>query len=149
MQVMELDASLSRALLDLVSVVKRIIRQEFNVEAGAKTPTFAQLSLLHKIKNGVCHVGKLSEALGISQPATSIMVNTMVKEGLLKRAPHPTDRRQIELHLTAKATAELETGYQRAFSKIDKKLSALSAPRKRELSKQILELSQLLSGAEP
>jgi DNA-binding MarR family transcriptional regulator len=145
---MEQDTSLSGALLDLVSVVKRAVRQEFNVETGSKTPTFTQFSMLHKIKNGVCHVGKLSEAFGISQPATSIMVNTMVKEGLLKRVPHRTDRRQIELRLTAKATAELATGYQRAFAKIEEKLSPLSATRKSEIVKQLRELSRLLSRVE-
>jgi DNA-binding MarR family transcriptional regulator len=145
---MEKDASLSRALLDLVSAVKRILRQEFNVEADTKAPTFTQFRILHKIKNGVCHVGKLSEAFGISQPATSIMVNTMVKEGLLKRVPHPTDRRQIELRLTPKATAKLNTGFQRAFSKIEEKLSPLSATKKSEITRQILELSHLLSGLE-
>jgi DNA-binding MarR family transcriptional regulator len=143
---MELEAILSRDLLDLVSVLKTIVRREFvKGEAGAKTPTLTQLRMLHKIKKGVCHVGKLSETFGISQPATSIMVNTMVKNGLLKRVAHPTDRRQIELRLTPKALASLETGYKRIFSKIDEKLSPLSAAKKTALSKQIRELSRLLS----
>jgi DNA-binding MarR family transcriptional regulator len=145
---MEKDASLSRELLELVSVVKRIVRGEFKTGEGAKTPTFTQYRMLHKIKSGVCHVGKLSEAFGISQPATSIMVNTMVKEGLLKRVPHPTDRRQIELHLTAKAAADLERGFARVFAKMDAKLASLSAQRTEAIRKDVRELARVLTEVE-
>ncbi len=142
---MELKATLSRDLVDLATVLTRIVKQEFKAEAGANAPTLTQFRMLHKIKSGVCHVGKLSEAFGISQPATSIMVNTMVKEGLLKRVPHPKDRRQIELHLTSKATTYLETIYKRAFAKVDERLSALSVTKKKAIAKQICEVSRLLS----
>jgi DNA-binding MarR family transcriptional regulator len=142
---MELKATLSRDLVDLATVLTRIVKKEFKAEAGVNAPTLTQFRMLHKIKSGVCHVGKLSETFGISQPATSIMVNTMVKEGLLKRVPHPKDRRQIELHLTAKATTSLETIYKRAFAKVDERLSALSVTRKKAIAKQIREVSRLLS----
>jgi DNA-binding MarR family transcriptional regulator len=145
---MEINVSLSRKLLDLVSIVKKITRQEFNADGSAKGPTLTQYRMLFEIEKGVCHVGKLSEVFGISQPATSIMVNTLVKEGFVRRVPHPTDRRQIKLHLTAKAIAKMETGYQRAFSKIDEKLAGLSVTRKRAMVKELGELSQLLSGPE-
>jgi DNA-binding MarR family transcriptional regulator len=145
---MSTEATLSRELVDLATAVLRIIKREIKAEAGANTPTLAQFRILHKVKKGVCHVGKLSEAFGISQPATSIMVSTMVKEGLLKRSFHPKDRRQIELHLTAKATAHLETMYKRAFARVDERLSALSVARKNSISRDIRELSRLLSQPE-
>jgi DNA-binding MarR family transcriptional regulator len=145
---MQKETVLSRELLDLVSVAKRLVRQEFKSESGAGLPTLTQFRILHRIKNGVQHVGQLAEAFGISQPATSIMVNTLVQEGLLKRVPHPTDRRQIELHLTTKANAHLETGYRRAFATIDGKLSSLSAAKKKAIAKQLRELTDLLAMAE-
>jgi DNA-binding MarR family transcriptional regulator len=134
--------------MDLVSIVKKLARQEFVAGGGGKRPTLSQFQLLYEIQNGVCHVGKLAEAFGISQPATSIMVNTLVKEGLVERVPHPMDRRQIDLHLTAKGSEEMETGYHRAFTKIDKKLSSLSATRKNEITKLLGELTDLLSETE-
>ena len=142
---MKMKATLSRDLVDLAMALTRIVKQEFKTEAGTNAPTLTQFRILHKIKSGVCHVGKLSEAFGISQPATSIMVNTMVKEGLLKRVPHPKDRRQIELHLTARATTSLETIYKRAFAKVDERLSALSVTKKKVIAMQIREISRHLS----
>ncbi|MGB7435753.1 MAG: MarR family transcriptional regulator [Candidatus Acidiferrum sp.] len=139
------ERSLSRELLDLSSALKKIVRQELRAQAGAQAPTLTQFRILHAIKRGVCHVGKLSEEFGISQPATSIMVNAMVKRGLLKRVPHPKDRRQIELHLTPKAIVSMDTIYKRAFSKIDRRLSPLSAARRHSLAKEIREVSSLLS----
>jgi DNA-binding MarR family transcriptional regulator len=145
---METETTLSRDLADLALALMRIVKREFKAEAGAHAPTLTQFRMLHKIKGGVRQVGTLAEAFGISQPATSIMVNTMVKAGLLKRVPHAGDRRQIELHLTAKATAELETIYKRAFARIDARLSSLSAARKDAIGKQIREVSLLLSQSE-
>jgi len=141
---METKATLSRELVDLATVLTSIVKQKLKAEAGANVPTLTQFRMLHKFKSGICNVGKLSGTFGISQPATSIMVNTMVKEGLLKRVPHPRDRRQIELHLTAKATTNLETIYKRAFAKVDERLSALSVKNKKAIAKQLREVSRLL-----
>jgi DNA-binding MarR family transcriptional regulator len=131
--------------MDLVSAIRRIVKQEFSNEAGPIGPTLTQYRMLARIRDGVRHVGTLAEAFGISQPATSAMVNKMVKDGFLKRVPHPTDRRQIELHLTAKANSQLQSGYRRAFLKLDEKLSVLSKTKRNEVAKQIRELSHLLS----
>jgi DNA-binding MarR family transcriptional regulator len=144
---METELTLSRELVELAATVMRIIKQEVRASAGPHTPTLIQFRMLHKIKKGICHVGTLSEAFGISQPATSIMVNTMVKQGFLKRVPSPKDRRQIELHLTAKAKADLETMCGRAFAKVDERLSSLSSSKKEAVMKQIREISRLLSQA--
>jgi DNA-binding MarR family transcriptional regulator len=141
---MKMEATLSQELVDLALAVMRIVKQEFKAQAGLSSLTLTQFKILHKIKNGVRHVGKLSEVFEISQPATSIMVNTMVQQGLLKRVPHPTDRRQIELHLTTKGSAKLETSYKQAFAKIDGKLMGLSKAKKDAGLKQVRELSRLL-----
>ena len=142
------ERTLSRDLVDLALVLTKIVKHEFKAEAGANAPTLTQFRMLHAVKRGVCHVGKLSEAFGISQPATSIMVNTMVRTGLLKRIPHPKDRRQIGLRLTAKAAVSLETVYKRAFATVDGKLSALSVTERKAIAKHIREISRLLSQSE-
>jgi DNA-binding MarR family transcriptional regulator len=142
---METEITFSRDLVDLALVLTRILKYEFKNEADEHSPTHTQFMVLHKIRRGIRHVGKLAEEFGISQPATSLMVNSMVKTGLLKRVPHPTDRRQIELHLTAKANHSLETVYKRAFAKVDERLSSLSASQKKLIAKHIKEISRLLS----
>ncbi|MCC8957664.1 MarR family transcriptional regulator [Bradyrhizobium sp. Pear77] len=142
---MKQGSTLSHDLMDLVAATKRIVRQEFSNEAGPNGPTLTQYRMLHRIRGGVRQVGTLAEAFGISQPAASIMVSKMVRDGFLKRVPHPTDRRQIELHLTAKANSQLESGLGRAFLRLDEKLSVLSKTKRNEVAKHIRELSRLLS----
>jgi DNA-binding MarR family transcriptional regulator len=139
------ERSLSRELADMALILMGIIKQEFKSGAEANAPTLTQFKMLYMIKGGIRHVGKLCEAFGISQPATSKMVDVMVKEGLLKRVPHPGDRRQIELRLTAKASASIDAIYKRAFAKIDRRLERLPAKRKKMLAKQMREISNLLS----
>jgi len=141
--------SLSHELADLTLVLMEIIKQEFKAAGGPCAPTLNQFKTLMVIRDGVCHVGKLSEAFGISQPAASIMVEAMVKDGLLKRVPLPKDRRQIRLRLTAQATASIDAIYKRALKKIDDRLASLSPARKRALAKEIREISRLVSRPGP
>jgi DNA-binding MarR family transcriptional regulator len=141
---MSTKLQLSRELADLTLVLTEIIRHEAKSGVGASGPTFAQFKMLRAIGRGVHRVGKLAEAFGISQPATSIMVDTMVNDGLVKRVPHAGDRRQIELHLTARASASIDAIFQRAFVTIDERLSALSATKQKQLAAQIREVTQLL-----
>ena len=142
---MKKEAILSHELVDLATAISRIVKREFKGQAGTSLPSLTLFRMLHKIRGGVRHVGQLAEAFDISQPATSIMVDTMVTEGYLKRLPHATDRRLIELHLTAKATKALEVGYERAYKKIDRKISSLTAGKKKLLIKLARELTKLVS----
>jgi DNA-binding MarR family transcriptional regulator len=140
-----MERSLSHELADLALILMEIIKQEFGAAAGENAPTLTQVKMLHVIKGGVCHVGKLSEAFGISQPAASLMVDTMVKDGLLKRAPLPEDRRHIALRLTAQATVTIDAAYKRAYAKIDGRLAGLSVARKKALAKEVREIAGLFS----
>lgn len=139
------NLSLSGELADMALILLEIIKQEFKSGVGPSTLTLTQFKMLYVIKDGVRHVGQLAEMFGISQPATSKMVDSLVGEGLLRRVPHPTDRRQIELHLTAKAKTRLQTMHTGALKKIDLRLEGLSTVKKQTLARQVHELTLLLS----
>ena len=70
--------------------------------------TFNQLGLLIAVQKGKDQVGKLAKAGNVSQPAVSKMVDDVVNLGLLRRDPHPDDRRQIVLSLTEKGRASVD-----------------------------------------
>jgi DNA-binding MarR family transcriptional regulator len=141
---MKIKSTLSHELANLALILMEILKQECKSASGTTAPTLTQFKMLYIIKGGVRHVGKLAEALNISQPAASKMVEIMVLDGLLKRIPHPHDRRQIELHLTAKASANINAIYQRAFKTIEDQLSSLSTAKKKHLAARIQEISCLL-----
>ncbi len=62
-------------------------------------------ALKHIAHNGPCTIGSIAGGLSISQPAATMLVDRMVRKGLLERHPGPTDRRQTEVSLA-------EYGYQ-------------------------------------
>jgi DNA-binding MarR family transcriptional regulator len=140
--------SLAHELADLALILMEIIKQELKAAAGDDAPTLTQFKMLMVIRGGVCHVGKLSEAFCISQPAASIMVEGMVKDGLLRKAPLARDRRHICLRLTPRATARVDAAYKRAFANIDARLASLSATKKKALASQLRDIAALISRAE-
>jgi DNA-binding MarR family transcriptional regulator len=139
------ERTLSRELVDLSFALMDLIKQEFKPAPGDDAPTFTQCKMLMVIRGGVCHVGKLSEVFGISQPAASLMVDAMVKDGLIKKVPLPEDRRQIRLRLTRRATAGIDAVHRRALKRIDARLGGLSAARKKTLAKQVSEIARLVA----
>lgn len=145
---MENDLNFAHQLLDLTKVVTRLVKEEFRSGAGEGSLTLTQFNILKTVNHGICHVGKIAKSFGISQPATSIIVNSMVEQGLLQRVPHPHDRRQIELRLTAKAEEHLDTGYQDVFAKMDARLASLADSERIALTEQLQQITQLLSREE-
>lgn len=144
---MEIEPALSRELANLALVLMGLIKREVKAGSGGSAPTLTQFKMLHAVKGGAARVGALAEAFGISQPAASLMVETLVEDGFLRRAPHPGDRRRVELRLTPKANAGIDAIYRRAFAKIDRGLARLPAARKKELARRVREVSGLLSEA--
>ena len=73
--------------------------------AHAKTNglSMSQLgTLLHVHKLGACGVTNLSEDLGVTNAATSQMLDRLVQGGLVRREEDPVDRRSKRIELTAK-----------------------------------------------
>jgi len=146
---MDNASPLARELVELSSILKQLIRQEFRSSGGGAGagPNLTQYRMLRHIQNGTSQVGQLSEVLGTTQPATSIMVETMVRQGFLTRVAHATDRRRIELHLTPLAIGSLETNYRRALASIEGRLTALPKKHRADLARQMRLLIGVL--AEP
>jgi DNA-binding MarR family transcriptional regulator len=142
---MSTERNLSRELVDLSFALMDIIKQEFKVAPVDGATTLTQWKMLMVIRGGVCYVGKLSETFGISQPAASIMVDAMVKDGLIRKVRLPEDRRQIRLRLTARGTSRIDAIHRRAFKRIDRRLAGFSAARKKTLAKQVHEISRLVA----
>ncbi|WP_426575047.1 MarR family winged helix-turn-helix transcriptional regulator [Aquihabitans sp. McL0605] len=70
--------------------------------------TFARyevLVLLHFSKQGVLPLGKMGDRLMLHQASITNLVDRLEQQGLLKRVPHPTDRRTTLAELTAEGRA--------------------------------------------
>jgi len=52
-----------------------------------------------------CPMGTLSRSLHVSMPTASGIVDRLSRGGYVRRLPHPSDRRQVLVELTAKGQA--------------------------------------------
>jgi DNA-binding MarR family transcriptional regulator len=98
--------------------------------------TMAQYQALKHVEHhGSCTIGSLAEGLGVTQPAATMLVDRMVKRGLVDREPGRTDRRQAEVSLTGRARELLHRAEEERAERLSRVLS-LMEPAERE---QLLE----------
>jgi DNA-binding MarR family transcriptional regulator len=127
-----LDIALS--LYEIAGPIFVSLKEEVK-SAGKKTGfhpevkelTFAQLRILFAIEYGKDQVGKLALSAKVAQPAMSKMVDHLIGLELIRRDPHPTDRRQIKLSLTHKGAAMTRRVRLKAARKYVDAIEALSA----------------------
>jgi DNA-binding MarR family transcriptional regulator len=55
--------------------------------------SFVRVKALHRIAGGPCRLSELAEHLIIDRPYATLVVDDLVRRGLVERTPHPTDRR--------------------------------------------------------
>jgi len=98
-----------------------------------KKLTFTQLRILLAVEYGKNQVGKLARSAQVAQPAMSKIVDRLIRLNFLRRAPHPSDRRQIKLSLTPKGTAMTRRIRLRAAEKYVEAIQGLSLEEQRRL----------------
>lgn len=62
---------------------------------------FSRVRALWRLAGGPRTLVELAGDIGADAPATTVVVNALEERGLVKRAPHPTDRRAKQVSLTA------------------------------------------------
>ena len=75
-------------------------------EAGLTDPQFTVLAWL--TKEGPLTPGQLAERERIQPPSMTRTVNSLVELGLVAKAEHPTDGRQVVVSLTVAGVAEVD-----------------------------------------
>lgn len=107
--------------------------------------TMAQYQALKHIEHhGPCTIGSLVEGLGISQPAATMLVDRMVKRGLVGREPGRTDRRQMEVSLTDRARDLLRRADEERAERLSKVLSRMDRKEREQL---LVSLERFVSAA--
>jgi DNA-binding MarR family transcriptional regulator len=109
-----------------------------------KELTFTQLRILLAIQYGKDQVGKLARCVQVAQPAMSKIVNHLIRLGFVRRDPHPTDRRQIKLSLTAKGAAMTERVRRRAAEKYLGAIRNLSTSDRKKLLDGLAVISDII-----
>jgi len=142
------DAELLAQTQHVSDVFTKIMLKTMTMGLLAEAPegeiTMAQLQAMkHIAQHGSCTIGSLAEGLGVTQPAATMLVDRMVKRGVVEREPGRNDRRQAEVRLTRYAKAMLEKAESERADRLSKVLGLMS-PGERQ---QFLESLQRFVGA--
>jgi DNA-binding MarR family transcriptional regulator len=112
--------------------------------AGLTDPQFTVLLWL--AKRGALTPGQLAELERIKPPSMTRTVNCLAEEGLVAKAEHPTDGRQVVVSLTAAGIAEVEETRRRRNAWLAGQLEAMT-PAERALLADAAELLRRIAQA--
>ena len=62
---------------------------------------FSRVRALWRLERGPRTLSELADDMGTDAPAATVLINALEERGLVKRTPHPTDRRAKLVSLSA------------------------------------------------
>jgi DNA-binding MarR family transcriptional regulator len=145
----ELDERIPFLLAQLGSYVSSDFQRRL-APIGADPRTYAVLLALASA-NGQSQ-RQLSERLGIHRNAMVTVVDSLEDQGLVKRLPHPGDRRAVAVTLTAKARRMLPDLHDQGRDLEDEIAAPLSSKERamlRQLLQRIAAGAGLIPGVHP
>jgi DNA-binding MarR family transcriptional regulator len=143
------DVEKQKLIAKIINLQKRIGRCTSNDAPNAWLElnlTIAQLKTLFFIEfEGVTNFKKVAQALDVTPPNVTGIIDHLVKQGLVKRAENPQNRRMLNLSLTKAGNVLVEELKQRKTAHLSGILEDLSCD---ELSILLQGLSILTCAAE-
>ena len=86
-----------RKLVELVMETRGDWRRKVAEATGLP---FGRVRALWRLERGPRTLRELADDMGVDAPATTVLIDALEKRGLVKRTPHPTDRRAKQVSLT-------------------------------------------------
>lgn len=106
--------------------VERAVRDRLRAEAGTTLPRFDVMAALYREEAGL-RMSELSRRLMVSNGNVTGIVDRLVADGMITRAPVAGDRRASAVRLTARGRAAFESMAARHQQWIDELFEGLSA----------------------
>jgi DNA-binding MarR family transcriptional regulator len=128
---------LSEALVDFVQAFDTWSRRMAVASARESVPRLRLLYELHC--NGPRKMADLAETLGVTPRNVTALVDALEAEALVRRTPHPTDRRVTLVEITGGAAA-VEDQFASFHEAIDDLLADLSDADRRTLTRVLPRL---------
>ncbi|MBD5786618.1 MarR family transcriptional regulator [Cellulosimicrobium terreum] len=120
---------------ELRVALTRVSRRLRAQRGGADLPEgqFGVLTVLHK--HGAMSPGALAEHERVRPPSMTRAVNRLVELGLVEKAEHETDRRQVVVRLTDAGTHEVAETRRRRTAWLTQQLSTLTPDERETLAR--------------
>lgn len=147
---MSSNTQLSAALREWAELfMRRSMRDfiQFIKDTGLST---TQLNTLMRLYHGgSCDISTVSDHLGITNAATSQMVQRLVEQGLLARTEDPTDRRVKQLALTITGRSLIEQGIEARRRWLEELTTALTPEQQANIVTALADLTQAAQAVDP
>jgi DNA-binding MarR family transcriptional regulator len=131
-----------------IHLLRRIARDD-----SADGLTAARASALSVLAfGGPQRLGDLARRERVAPPTMTRIVDGMVRDGLVRRAPSPTDRRASILEATPRGRVLIERGRARRIQRLARELSTLAEEDLRVLEQAVatlLRMEQIANQEEP
>lgn len=110
------------------------------------SPTqFRALAFL--VQRGPHNASDLAEMLAVGRPAATKLVDRLVRNGMIRRDAHPTDRRQVILEATGEGFEVVQAVQRCRKRRLSAVLAALDPASRKALAKVLPALSDALMRA--
>ena len=140
------DAGLATGLRISVTRLARRLRVERQAE-GLASLSDTQLAALAVLdRHGAMTPGELAEHEKVQPPSMTRVIAALVDSGLVTRAPHPTDRRQVILNASPAGRDLVSKARRRRDAWLAKRLKELS-PEERAILRAAAPVLEKLSQA--
>jgi DNA-binding MarR family transcriptional regulator len=96
---------LDNAVIDLTQAIGLLLRRVRAATASEDLSWTESLVMARLAKDGPATTADLARAEGMKPQSMGTTVAALEKLGIVARKPHPTDRRQVNIELTAKGVA--------------------------------------------
>jgi DNA-binding MarR family transcriptional regulator len=162
----DLDASAAEAFMHLLRTGDDVfaITERNLAEHGISHGRFGVLMLLWRssqprleksLATDGCDCGgprtpaELAEAAGVTRATMTGLIDTLERDGLVKREPDPVDRRMMSVRLTGKAQRFLHTLLPGHFKAIAEMMSPLTETERRTLVRLLGKVQQHAASLRP
>lgn len=111
-------------------------------EPGLSAPRLSTLSVI--VFAGPITISELAATQGVRPPTMTRLVDTLERDGLAMREPHPEDGRSVQVRATGMGRLALSRGRQQRMGALSARLASLSA-RDLETLDRAVELMEQVS----
>jgi DNA-binding MarR family transcriptional regulator len=107
--------------------------------------TYARMRLLGALHcNGPQIMSSISDELGVTRRNITALVDALEEEGLVRRKPHPTDRRATVIEMTGRGERTMDSIYDEHRAAVAELFAELDEEDRRELTRMLGALREAL-----
>ncbi|HYB84434.1 MAG TPA: MarR family transcriptional regulator [archaeon] len=132
-------------VLDVVPLAMRVIRKKLR-EHGTQLLSVPQFrTLLFISRNQGASLSEVADHIGLTLPSMSALVDGLVARNFVVRRTHQDDRRRVDLKLTEKGEATLQSARKETQEYLKQRFTGLSEAERGAVVKGMRILRQVFS----